>query len=179
MWKLQLVTLYCTVCNRHSIMESVTQRQSNNSRPKFSDEECMTVYLWGIMKRRFELKAIYNYTREHLREWFLKLPSYQMNQAIFKKIWIHENGTVTTEFTDIYKNIVGPTENDIVSQNTKSAPAEADADSIHKLLKSYSVFWQGLNNKLLVEATKHEANIIFTPVGLLLIVPAPCIGNYI
>ena len=76
-----------------------------------------------------------------------------MCQAIFKRIWIHEDGTVTTEFTDIYKNIVGPIEHDLINQNTKSASAEADADSIHKLLKSYSNFFgQGLNNELLVEA---------------------------
>ncbi len=53
------------------------QRQSNNFRPQFTDEECITVYLWGISQRRFELKAIYDYTKNHLLEWFPKLPSYQ------------------------------------------------------------------------------------------------------
>ena len=53
------------------------QRQSNNFRPQFRDEECITVYLWGISQRRFEQKAIYEYTRNHLLEWFPKLPSYQ------------------------------------------------------------------------------------------------------
>ena len=53
------------------------QRQSNNFRPQFSDEECITVYLWGISQRRFEQKTIYEYTRNHLLEWFPKLPSYQ------------------------------------------------------------------------------------------------------
>ncbi len=38
-----------------------------------------------------------------------------------------------------------------MNQNSKSAPAEADADSIDELLKSYSNFLgQGLNNELLV-----------------------------
>ena len=76
-WQLQLVALYCTVSDNHSTIESTTQRQSNNFRPQFSDEECITVYLWGIMKRRFELRAIYDYTKDHLSEWFPKLPSYQ------------------------------------------------------------------------------------------------------
>ena len=76
-----------------------------------------------------------------------------MCQAIFNRIWIHEDGTVTTEFTDIYKNIVGPIERDLINQNIKSASAETDADFIDKLLKSYSNFFgQGLNNELLVEA---------------------------
>ena len=73
-----------------------------------------------------------------------------MCQAIFNRIWIHEDGTVTTEFTDIYKNIVGPIERDLINQNIKSASAETDADFIDKLLKSYSNFFgQGLNNELL------------------------------
>jgi len=53
------------------------QRQSNYFRPQFSDEECITVYLGGISQRRFEQKAIYEYTKNHLQEWFPKLPSYQ------------------------------------------------------------------------------------------------------
>ncbi len=36
--------------------------------PQFSDEECITVYLWGISQRRFEQKTIYNYTKNHLHE---------------------------------------------------------------------------------------------------------------
>ena len=77
MWKLQLITLYCAVCDNYSIIEAATQRQSNNSRPQFSDEECITVYLWGIKQRRFELKTIYTYTKSHLSKWFPKMPSYQ------------------------------------------------------------------------------------------------------
>ena len=53
------------------------QRQSNNFCPQFSGEECITVYLWGIGQQRFEQKTIYNYTKNHLLEWFPKLPSYQ------------------------------------------------------------------------------------------------------
>ena len=52
------------------------QRQSNNFRPQFSDEECITVYLWGISQRRFEQRAIYDYTKNHLPDWFPDLPSY-------------------------------------------------------------------------------------------------------
>ena len=65
------------MCDNSSTIETVTQRQSNNFRPQFSDEECITVYLWGIVQRRFEKKTIYNYTKNHLLEWFPKLPSYQ------------------------------------------------------------------------------------------------------
>ena len=77
MSKLQLIMLYCTVCDNHSTIEAMTQRQSNNFRPQYTDEECITVFLWGIMQREFDLKTIHYHTKEYLAEWFPKLPSYQ------------------------------------------------------------------------------------------------------
>ena len=52
------------------------QRMSNNSNPKFTDEELLTIFIYGIMQRRFDLKDIYNYAHNHLMEWFPNLPSY-------------------------------------------------------------------------------------------------------
>ena len=78
MWQEQLITLYCTVCQHYnSGICGEVQRLSNNFRPQFSDEEIMTVFLWGIIQRRFEIKSIHTYTRMHLSDWFPKLPSYQ------------------------------------------------------------------------------------------------------
>ena len=42
------------------------QRLSNNFRPKFTDEECMTIYLFGIAEGKFELKAIYEFIKAML-----------------------------------------------------------------------------------------------------------------
>ncbi len=42
----------------------------------FSDEEVMTIYLFGIIDKFRSLKQIYGYAARHLREWFPKLPSY-------------------------------------------------------------------------------------------------------
>jgi len=77
MWQTNLIKHYCGVCDDSSIIEAEMQRQNNNFRPQFSDEECVTVYLWSISQRRFEQKTIYKYTRNHLLEWFPRLPSYQ------------------------------------------------------------------------------------------------------
>ena len=77
MWQTNLIKLYCTVCDNSSAIEAVMQRQSNNFRPQFTDEKCITVYLRGISQRRFEQKTIYDYTKNHLLDWFPKLPSYQ------------------------------------------------------------------------------------------------------
>lgn len=86
MWQTNLIRLYCAVCDNNSTIEAVMQRQSNNFRPQFSDEECITVYLWGISQRRFEQKTIYEYTRNHLLEWFPKLPSYQAFSARLNRL---------------------------------------------------------------------------------------------
>ena len=42
-----LITLYCTVCGNHSIIEEKTQHLLNHRFPKFSDEACITAYPWG------------------------------------------------------------------------------------------------------------------------------------
>ena len=70
-WQLELTTLYCNVCEEyHNRLAGVAQRLSNNFRPQFTDEECITVYLWGIMQRKFTVKAVYEYTQMHLMDWF-------------------------------------------------------------------------------------------------------------
>ena len=80
-----------------------------------------------------------------------------MNQSIFNKIWIHNDGTVTAELSDLYKHLIGPVERELVDINQKSASAEANAVSIQKLLKSGSNFFgQGLNNDILVEYKRLE-----------------------
>ena len=53
------------------------QRLSNNHHPNFSDEEVLTLYLFGIWQKHTTIKAIYTYTQDHLLDWFPSLPSYQ------------------------------------------------------------------------------------------------------
>ena len=74
----KLIELYCTICqcNDSRFIEG-KQRLSNNNCPKFSDEELITVYLWGKAQQLLTRKAIYNYTKSHLLAWFPALPSYQ------------------------------------------------------------------------------------------------------
>ena len=54
------------------------QRFSNNSKPEFTDEEVMTIYLYAMhIEQRFKVKQIYEYASDHLRWWFPLLPSYE------------------------------------------------------------------------------------------------------
>ena len=77
MWKTNLTKLYCAVCDHNSTIEAQAQRLSNNYRPRFTDVECLTVYLWGLSRSLPHKKAIWQYAKDHLSEWFPSLPSYQ------------------------------------------------------------------------------------------------------
>jgi hypothetical protein len=76
--EIQLIQLYCTVCRHYNTtLAAEAQRLSNNFRPKFTDEECITIYLFGIVEGKFEVKAVYEFIKYYWSEWFPELPSYQ------------------------------------------------------------------------------------------------------
>jgi uncharacterized protein YbaR (Trm112 family) len=73
-----LVRIYLFVCQRwRSRLQAIAQRQSNNSQPTFTDEEVLTVYLFGLIKKRKTITEIYDYIADHFSEWFPEMPSYQ------------------------------------------------------------------------------------------------------
>jgi hypothetical protein len=75
---IQLIELYCAICHHYNTtLVWEAQRQSNNFCPEFTDEECITIYLWGIIQQKFEVKAIYKFINDFYSQWFPKLPSYQ------------------------------------------------------------------------------------------------------
>ncbi|MCL6582506.1 MAG: hypothetical protein K6U11_02600 [bacterium] len=76
-WQTLLITVFVYISEKYKTqLWPFCQRMSNNNNPQFSDEELLTIFIYGVMKKRFELKDIYNYANNHLREWFPKLPSY-------------------------------------------------------------------------------------------------------
>ncbi len=42
----------------------------------FSDEEVVTIFLYGLMDKKTELKTIYTHAHHSWKAWFPKLPSY-------------------------------------------------------------------------------------------------------
>lgn len=77
-WQIRLIELFLFVSGTFKDkIPCWCRRLSNNSSPKFTDEEVIVIFLWGIMQNRTQIKAIYNYTNNHLREWFPRLPSYE------------------------------------------------------------------------------------------------------
>jgi len=80
----KLIQLYCAVCQHYSTtLAGEVQRLSNNFRPKFTDEECITVYLFGIAEGKFEVKAIHQFIKDYWHDWFPEMPSYEkLNKRI-------------------------------------------------------------------------------------------------
>ena len=77
-WQERLIGLYLYICDHYETHLWVhAQRLSNNDDPKFSDEEVLTLYLFGIMQKCTTIKAIYTYTQDHLHDWFPTLPTYE------------------------------------------------------------------------------------------------------
>lgn len=50
---------------------------SNNRFPKFTDEECITAYLWGRLEGRLNRKDVYRVIRDYWHDWFPTLHSHQ------------------------------------------------------------------------------------------------------
>lgn len=77
-WQDQLIKLYLDICQPFQYdLWVYGERLSPNNVPQFSDEEVITVYLWGILRGYRTVTKIHDYTQDHLHDWFPKLPAYQ------------------------------------------------------------------------------------------------------
>jgi len=76
-WESTLIQIYVFVHEDFGPdLYALGQRQSNNHSPRFTDEEVMTIYLFGLIRGRRTLRDIHTYAADHLSEWFPMLPSY-------------------------------------------------------------------------------------------------------
>ena len=69
-----LVRIYLFVCRRGRLA-ATAGRQSKNSEPDFTDKEVLTVYLFGLAKKRETVSEIYEYAEDHFSDWFPDLPT--------------------------------------------------------------------------------------------------------
>jgi len=76
---LKLIEIYLYICKRFDEdLKYYCERFSNNSKPEFSDQEIMTIYLYSIQEeQRFKIKQMHRFANEYLRSWFPTLGSYQ------------------------------------------------------------------------------------------------------
>ena len=76
-WQRELISLYVEISKiYHQKLIGYCYRMSNYANLEFSDEEIITIYMFGIMNKNYKIKDIYDYTNRHLRDCFPKLPSY-------------------------------------------------------------------------------------------------------
>jgi hypothetical protein len=73
----RLIQIYLFVCEHFPALTSSIERLSNNDTPPLSDEEVLTIYLFGIIEQRFTVKLIHKYVQEHWQNWFPTLRKYE------------------------------------------------------------------------------------------------------
>jgi hypothetical protein len=73
----KLIELYLLICHlydKHSVLKHL---RLSNFKPGFTDEELLTMYIFGHLQGHTTHRRIYDYVAHHWREWFPALPSYQ------------------------------------------------------------------------------------------------------
>lgn len=73
----QLIQIYLLVCQIYDNQSSLKYQRRSNFKPVFSDEEIITIYLFGQLNEKFKHRQIYNFIGAYWRDWFPDLPSYQ------------------------------------------------------------------------------------------------------
>lgn len=77
-WEVELISLYLFVCKSYQEqLSSYCQRMTNYADLRFSDEESITLYLFGVIEGCRTIKAIHRYAKKHLMHWFPHLPGYK------------------------------------------------------------------------------------------------------
>ncbi len=73
----ELIELYLLVCRLYDKRPDLKYQRLSNFRPRCTDEELLTMYLFGHLQGFHQQRRIYHYVRRHWHVWFPALPSYQ------------------------------------------------------------------------------------------------------
>lgn len=75
-WQEELISLYLFICKHYRELSYCCQRMSNHVELQLSDEEAITIYLFGLLQGHRTVKSIHRYASQHLLDWFPKLAGY-------------------------------------------------------------------------------------------------------
>ena len=75
--KNQLIQIYLLVCQIYHNQSSLHFQRLSNFKPVFSDQEIITIYLFGQLNEKFNHRQIYDLITNYWSDWFPHLPSYQ------------------------------------------------------------------------------------------------------
>lgn len=81
--KNQVIQIYLLVCQIYHNQSSLKYQRDSNFKPVFTDEEIITVYLFGQLNEKFNHRQIHSFIREYWLDWFPDLPS---NQAFNRRL---------------------------------------------------------------------------------------------
>jgi Transposase DDE domain len=73
----KLIELYLLICNFYDNQTVLKHQRLSNFKPRFTDQELLTMYLFGHLQGLTSQRRIYDYFARHWREWFPALPTYQ------------------------------------------------------------------------------------------------------
>ncbi len=73
-----LIQIYLFVCQTYdTCSRTCFQRASNNSKPDFTDQELMTIYLFAHLNQKYQKKQMHEFIKNYWAAWFPDLPAYQ------------------------------------------------------------------------------------------------------
>ncbi|MGB8510892.1 MAG: hypothetical protein WCD76_21140 [Pyrinomonadaceae bacterium] len=73
----KLIELYLLICRLYDTEAVLKHQRLSNFKPTFTDEELLTMYIFGHLQGHTTHRRLYDYVVAHWREWFPALPSYQ------------------------------------------------------------------------------------------------------
>jgi DDE family transposase len=73
----KLIELYLLICDFYNKQPLLQQQRLSNFKPRFTDQELLTMYLFGHLQGLTTQRRIYHYFASHWRAWFPALPTYQ------------------------------------------------------------------------------------------------------
>ncbi len=77
-WQTRLIETYLMICELWDQgVCMAAQRFSNNQQVDLTDEEIITIYVYGIISGRSKVKEIYQFTNDYLRDWFPNFKNYE------------------------------------------------------------------------------------------------------
>lgn len=73
-----LIHIYLFVCQTYdTCSRTCFQRASNNSKPDFTDQELITIWLFAHLNQKYQKKQMHAFIKDYWADWFPNLPAYQ------------------------------------------------------------------------------------------------------
>ena len=156
-----LVRIYLFICQRYrGRLAAAAQRQSNNADPDFTDEEVLTIYVFGLIKKRSTISEIHEYVEDHFSGWFPDLPmqkSYNRRlgwlSAVFAPLAREALSMIDSKNTRGKALRIADSMPTCVAKGQRSSQAEVASDRLASVgyCSSKDTFFHGVKLHLVVE----------------------------